>query len=144
MLRLQNNLFRVKSISVTEGADGTAAVMQVIEARNLFPWAVEVTGIGFHSRGEYSRLRCDESVEILFSLAPWGTREISATYRFDEAGFLSEYAAGWARETGAPTETAQCVECFLRSDDFIFYSDDIPTGKAYCFTWNSNPAYNAR
>lgn len=142
-LRIQNNLFRVESISVVEGADGIATVTQVIEAKNLLPWTVEVTGIGFHSKGEYSRLWSNETTELPFSLAPWEKREFSVTYQFDEAYFFSDYASYWVREMGAPSDPAACVEHFLRTDDFIFYSDDIPTGRAYCFTWNSNPAYDA-
>ena len=141
MLKIQNNLFRVESISVTEEEDGILTVTQVIQARNLFPWTVEVTGMTFHSKGEYSRLRNDAATELPFSLAPWERREFSATYQFDEAYFFSDYAVGWAKEMNAPSDPAACVEHFLRTDDFIFSSPDIPTGQAYCFTWNSNPSY---
>jgi len=142
-LKIQNNLFRVERISVAEEADGIVTVTQVIEAHNLLPWTVEVTGIGFHSKGEYSRLWSNATTELPFSLAPWEKREFSVTYQFDEAYFFSDYAPYWVRERNAPSDPAACVENFLRTDDFIFYSDDIPTGQAYCFTWNSNPTYDA-
>ena len=141
MLKIQNNLFRVERISVAEGEDGIATVTQVIQAHNLFPWTVEVMGVTFQSKGAYSMVRSNETTGLPFSLAPWETREIGVTYEFDEAYFFSDFAADWVKEMNAPSDPSACVEHFLRTDNFIFLSPDIPTGQAYCFTWNSNPSY---
>ncbi len=141
---IQNNIFFVKSIEVMQEADGTATVTQVIRAKNLFPWIVEITDFGYHSKGAFGMVIRHETLAVPFSLEPWKETEFSLTYTFDQSSFFSDFMRDWIRERGAPSDPGACVEHFLRCDDFIFDSDDIPTGMAYCFTWNSNPEYTVK
>ena len=144
-LRPQNNIFTVKSISVTEGESGYKNVTQVLEAHNRFFWPITVTKVHFHSKGEYSTVWGDIFVDLPFTLQAGERKEVNVTYQFDEDRFLTMYAEGWYRERSTPVEVpdepAVCIKGFLLSDGFIFYSDEIPTGQAYCFTENYTPEY---
>lgn len=141
-LRTQNSIFSVQRIEVEDGEDGILYVTQTIQAKNLYPWPVTFAQVGHHSKGEYSVLwRGNIFTALPLTLAPWENREISLTYPFHADYFLEEYASGWQREQGAPPDPAACIKDFLSSDNFIFYSEDVPGKMAYSFTVNCNPVY---
>jgi hypothetical protein len=144
-LRIQNNIFEAKSITVTEGDARYKNVTQIIEAHNPFFWPITVTKVHFHSKGEYSTVWGKIFVDVPFIIQPGERKEVDVAYQFDEDRYLKMYAEGWIRErrdpVDAPVDPAASIKDFLLSDGFIFYSDDIPTGQAYCFTENYNPEY---
>ena len=121
-LRPQNRMFAAQGIQAEE-EEGLLRVTVPLMVRNPFPWRISFAEVRFQSRGEDTMLLSDLSAsEIPLTLEPWGRRALEVRYTFDTAGFERLY----------PREGKTAAE-FLRDVNFIFLSDGVPTGEAYCF-----------